>query len=289
MTFKEFHKKFPYLDIEDLIIHYSIFSGYPYINDLKLNKTLQETIKTEIIDKIDILKNHFRYSETLSIQKDFEKILTRLAIGDRKNHTIYNKENLSQIKARGLYKELFDMKIIKKEKSREKPLRDGKKPLKKSLRRYKIQDKIYFQNNFTRFWFVFIAPNLSNLKQITSGNIISNIDRFTSLEFENLSNSLIAKKYKNEQIYSYGGYWDKNMEIDLLFISENIKIAGEAKWKNHKICKNILNSLQNKCKKANLKIDRFALFSKSGYSKELYSKKYDNISLYELKDFEELL
>ena len=214
--------------------------------------------------------------------------MIRLAIGDRKSYTVYKKENISQVRGRALYKSLFEKNIIKKEKSREKPIREFKGQLiKKSLRRYEIQDKIHFCDNFTRFWFTFIAPSIN--KPLHVNNIITNIEQYISLSFEELSNELLINRFGKNSIVNYGSYWDKNTEIDLLVETKNgIIIAGESKWKNHKVCKNILKALQKKCEKAELGAKKFALYSKSGFSKELTKKKYDEVMLFELKDFEEL-
>ncbi|WP_458701693.1 DUF234 domain-containing protein [Sulfurospirillum sp. 1307] len=121
-------------------------------------------------------------------------------------------------------------------------------------------------------------------------NIIDNIESFISLSFEELSNELLIHKYKKENILNHGSYWDKKVEIDLLIEKKDgTIITGEAKWKNHKICKNILNKLQAKCQRADINPDYFALFSKSGFSKELKAINDKQILLYELKDFEGLL
>jgi len=289
LRFKNFHQKFPYLDIQEAIEYFSIFDGYPLSNKLNLSYDFKTIIEKEIIDKIDILKEYFIYDKNVENQKLIEKILTRLSRGDRKNYSVYDKENLPWGKGRELFGHLYSLGIIKKENSREEPLKKTKKqPLKKVLRRYKIQDKIHINYNFTRFWFTFIFPLLSKNKEITFSSIEPYIEKYVSLEFEKLSIALIIQKYKNEEILSSGSYWDKNIEIDLFIETKKQKIAGEAKWKNGKICKNILNSLQKKCKRANLPIDKFVLFSKSSFSKELKSKKFDNIQIYELSDFEQL-
>ncbi len=187
-----------------------------------------------------------------------------------------------------MYKSLFEKKIIRKEKSREKPLREFKGQLiKKSLRKYEIQDKIHFCDNFTRFWFTYIAPNID--KTLHVDQIMQSIEQYISLSFEELSNDLIIHKYKKENIINHGSYWDKNIEIDLLVeTKDGTIVAGESKWKNHKVCKNILKSLQKKCDKAELGASKFVLCSKSGFSKELKSKQSDEVMLFELKDFEEL-
>ena len=284
-NFKDFCKKFPYLDIQDAIIYYAIFNGYPLKHQIDFSKDLDQNIQNEILDKLDALKNHFLYNKNPENQKLIEKILTRLSRGDRKNYSVYTKEGIPQGKGRELFRYLFEIGEIQKETSREKPLRSIKKqPLKKSLRRYKIQDKIHLKNNFTRFWFTFIAPNTG--KNLTLELIHLYLDKFISLEFEKLSNQLIIQKYND--ILSSGSYWDKDIEIDLYVETQNINIAGEAKWKNSKICKNVLNSLQSKCRLADLNIDKFVLFSKSGFSNELKEKKGSNIELYDLKEFEKL-
>lgn len=212
-----------------------------------------------------------------------------MAIGDRKNYTIYEKEDISQLRGRALFKSLFEKKIIRKEFSREKPKREHKKQLiKKSLRRYKIQDKIHFTSNFTRFWFTFISTS----NPLSIDKITSNLDVFISLCFEELSNELLINKLKRENVQNFGSYWDKDIEIDLLIEDINgALIAGEVKWKNHKICKNILNKLKNKCTKSGLDVKYFALFSKSGFSKELLNQnqKDNNLLLFDLKSFEELI
>ncbi|NOX16126.1 MAG: DUF234 domain-containing protein [Epsilonproteobacteria bacterium] len=260
------------------------------MNEINLSGDFNQIIQNEIINKIEILKKYFIYDENRENQQLIQKILTRLSRGDRKNYKVYSKENLSQIKGRVLFKHLFNIGAIRKEMSREKPFRTIKnQPLKKSLRRYKIEDKIHFNNNFTRFWFFFIAPYIQKNQNITFELIQPFLDKYISLEFEKLSNLLVIEKYKDEKILSYGSYWDKDIEIDLLIKTSKRTIAGEAKWKNSKICKNVFNSLQNKCRISKLDIDTFALFSKSSFSKELKSTKFSNIDLYELNDFQLLL
>ncbi len=290
LNFKDFHKKFPYLDIEELIIYYSIFNGHPLIEKIDLSKDFYKIIEKEIIEKVDILRKFFIYDKKPENQEIIEKILSRISKGDRKSYSTYSKDNISQPKGREFFKYLFETGIIKKELSREKPLKNDKKQiLKKRLRRYKIEDKIHINNNFTRFWFTFIHPFLKENREISLKNIKIYLDKFISLEFEKLSILLIEELHKKEKILTSGSYWDKDIEIDLLIETSLHKFAGEVKWKNSKTCKNILNSLQSKCKLANLPIDKYLLFSKSGFSNELKSKKYPNVILYELKDFEYFL
>ncbi|MFV0481935.1 MAG: DUF234 domain-containing protein, partial [Campylobacteraceae bacterium] len=186
----------------------------------------------------------------------------------------------------------FKKKTIFKEKSREKPLKTHpKQKLKKAYRSYNIEDKIRFSKGFDRFWFTFVEPNIKLLEMGEFDKVLSFVEagfeKFVSLEFEYLSEELIFNIYGDGE--KFGGFWTKSIEIDLLFQSKNgLKIAGEAKWKNHKVCKNILTHLKKKCEKEKLDVDMFALFSKSGFSKELLGLRDKNLQLFELEDFKTL-
>jgi hypothetical protein len=232
----------------------------------------------------------FVFSDDLQVQKDMEKMLFRICVGEGKTYSVY-KNDISPNYGFTLYKILFERKIIKKELSRQKPYRVySKQQIKKEFRGYKIEDKIRFCKNFYRFWFTFIAPNSSFLERGEFSCVILKIekelDRYVSFTFENLSNELISKKF---DCVESGSYWDKKVELDLLCkTSKGAIIAGECKWKNQKISKNTLNKLQKKSDLAGLKVDIFALFSKNGFSNELLKHSSENLLLYDLNSFKEL-
>lgn len=290
--FKKFHERYNYLEIQECIEFYSIFDGHPFFKFIPLDFDLATCIQQHIIDRIDDLKPYFIYDDNPEFQKSLEAVLNRLSIGDRKSYTVYKKENISQMRGRMLFKALFEKGVIKKEKSREKPLRDFKGQLiKKHLRRYEIQDKIHFCDNFTRFWFTFIKPYLEDKirQEHLLEYIMSHIDKYISLCFEELSIELLIKKIGLDNITSFGSYWDKNIEIDLLIeTKDGTIIAGESKWKNHRINKKILNALEKKVQRVDFNVDKLALFSKSGFSKELSVQNNKAIELYDIKDFKEL-
>lgn len=291
---KTFHDKFPHLNVQESIEFYAIFDGHPFLEFIDLDDDLFTCIEKNILQRVEDLRAYFVFDESFDFQEKLESILIRLAIGDRKSYTVYRKEKLSQMKGRMLFKSLFEQDIIVKEPSRETPLREFKgQKIKKSLRKYEIQDKIHFQKNFTRFWFTFIAGHLKKHeelnKELLMETIQKHLESYISLCFEELSNELLMQRYGKENIVASGSYWDKKIEIDLLIKTKNgTIIAGESKWKNQRICKNILRTLQRKCDKAELKVDQFVLCSKSGFSKELHSLKNPNISLISLKDFRAL-
>lgn len=218
-------------------------------------------------------------------------MLKKLAINDRK------KFNFSKIIPRKISNEiiynLIKKDIIMIEKSREPKLQKFKyQKLKKELRHYQIQDKIHFKNNFTRFWFRFCEPNLELLKQnkfdLVLENIKNEFEMYCSLPFELISMELLSY-HLNIDKSQIASYWDKDKEIDIFIDYDGFTIVGEVKYKDRKICKNILNLLKTKCDRLGISPNLIALFSKSGFSNELLKLKDDKILLFELEHFKELL
>ncbi len=283
------HNALPYLNIQESITYFSVFDGFDNINAIKSYENIFQSIEHLILKDYKRVQKEFPFNK---IDLDSKKMLNRIAIGNRKNQSIY--KDFSQFKGRNIYKNLMFMGIIEQEYSREKPIKKSPKQiLKKELRSYRIEHKIKFKRDFHRFWFTFIYPNIDLLEKKEYTKVLEiikdKLDYYVSLTFEDLSNELIKSDFQN-QILDSGSYWDKYIELDLLIKFNNgTLLAGECKWTNHKISKNILNKLQKKTQKSHLDIHYFALFCKNSFSNELLNNRKKEILLYELKDFERLL
>ena len=248
-----------------------------------------EAIKAEILDDYKNLMARFYFDE--DSDEVIKMALIKLARSDRKKFSV--NKILPQSMTNMVYAKLFSKDFLVLEKSQEKPrVKNKRQILKKSERAYKIEDKIHFNSHFSRFWFRFIEPNLSLLKEGRSEEILELIrrefDEYASLGFELLSGELMAKKLGFNGIL-LSSFWSKNIELDMLFSINGKIIVGEAKYKERKICKNVLNLVLHKCERLGIKPDIIALFSKSGFSNELLGLKDERLRLYEIKDYEELL
>jgi len=134
-------------------------------------------------------------------------------------------------------------------------------------------------------------------KEIKSGNYKNFIKNFqerqssyTSLVFEELSEILLNYNIRDAQIVSSGSYWDANLEIDILTITDKDDIfVAECKWRNHKINKKEFHKLKEKCKKLDIEPTQILFFSKRGFSKELKSLESKELALYSSEDFQVLL
>lgn len=248
-----------------------------------------EAIRAEILDDYKNLMARFYFDE--DSDEAIKMALIKLARSDRKKFSV--NKILPQSMTNMVYAKLFSKDFLVLEKSKEKPrVKNKRQILKKSERAYKIEDKIHFNSHFSRFWFRFIEPNLSLLKEGRSDEILELIkrefDEYASLGFELLSGELMAKKLGLDGIL-LSSFWSKNIELDMLFSINGKIIVGEAKYKERKICKNVLNLVLHKCERLGIKPDIVALFSKSGFSNELLGLKDERLRLYEIKDYEELL
>ncbi|EKH0707298.1 ATP-binding protein, partial [Campylobacter jejuni] len=142
----------------------------------------------------------------------------------------------------------------------------------------------------TRFFFYFLKPNekliLQNRYKEVLECIKEKFELYQSFCFEQLSRELLEKKFNINGVQSY---WDKNLELDLYYQDENLCFVGEVKFKNKKICKNILNLLKSKVKSLNLTPNYYIIISKNGFSKEFDKICEQNLLLLDLNDFKILL
>lgn len=103
-----------------------------------------------------------------------------------------------------------------------------------------------------------------------------------------LSIELLAKFLElDKKLFS--SFWDKDNELDIYAKIGDGYIVGECKYKERKVCKNILNLTLRKCKNIGIKPQIIALFSKGGFSSELLNHKNDNLLLFSIDEFELLL
>lgn len=268
------------LKLDELVNFYSVFDGSGIEN---FYPSLFESIENLL------LKNYFEFKNKFNLDPLSSYALTLLAKNSRKRYSIHRK--IHHFKALNIIHKLLDLGILKLEKSKElKIIKNKKQKLKKELRTYTIQDKIIFKDHFTRFFFRFLKPNENLILEGKFDKILTeikeNFEHYQSFCFEQLCREFLEKKFNINPVQSY---WDKDLELDLYYKDENFCLLGEVKFKNKKICKNILNQLQNKAKSLNLIPNYYILFSKNGFSKE-FEKIYErNLLLFDLSDFKILL
>ena len=279
-------------DMEVQISYFAVFGGLGW--DIDTSRPITELIQTHIIDNFEMLNNKI---EALTLNEPINKrLLQALAVGDRRIFSAFNRAGLNNGNGGAALNFLQESGLIQMEYSREKHPRDQNPnaKLKRKDARHRISHKVLFTHPFIRFWFYFIAPEINNIRNNNTEKLFNNFETkhnsYTSLVFEELSEVLLNYNLRESQIVSSGSYWDANLEIDILTITNNEKIyVGECKWTNHKVTKKELHKLNEKCERLDIVPTQIIFFSKRGFSNELLSMRGASLALFSSEDFEALV
>lgn len=267
---------------------------------------MDEVIELDYFDDIfsmvraNFVENFAKYQSLVSpsylLETPYQELLSSVARGDGKFYSVLRKAKLSESAGEKIIDELIALGILKLEYSREAPLRKHPKhKLPRDQRAYRVQDKLRFVQPFMRFWFGFVSYYSKELALGKGEKFLENFEkhyeRLRSLVYEQLSNDLLLKYYEGkEQILSSGSYWNIYSEFDILAVTKSKKIIlGECKYKDRTVCKNELTKLKQKAAESGIKVDTYALFSKSGFSKELLGMQNEKLLLFDLNDLKVLV
>ncbi len=279
-------------DMETQITYFSIFGGLGW--DIDTTVPIKTLIQTHILENFSSLNE--KIEELTLGEQNNKRLLRALAIGDRRIFSAFNRAGLNNGNGGAALNFLQEKGLVSIEYSREaspKSLHPNKK-LKRSLARHRISNKVLFTQPFVRFWFYFITPHIKDILEKNYENLFKDIEvkqnSYTSLIFEELSEVLLNYHIRDAQIISSGSYWDANIEIDILTITDKEEtFVAECKWTNHQINMKELHKLNEKCEKLDIQATQIVFFSKRGFSKELLSKQGKDLALYSASDLDALV
>ncbi len=292
--YQNFYKTFPFLETESLIEYFAFYGGTQDKLELNFFEDIEISMDNQFVQNLSETEKVI--SPNYLLESPYKEMLTAIARGDGKIHNVLNRARIGDGLGKDLIGDLVELDILSIEESRESPLRaHPKQAIKKHLRSYRIQPKIRFVKPFYRFWFGFVEPYRKDLESHMGDRFIENFhqhkDRAISLVFEQLSNLLLERYIcTKDPLISKGGFWDRHSEFDILSVTKSRKvILGECKYTSRKVCKNELTKLREKAVQSGIKVDYFALFSRSGFSNELMTAKPKDVLLFGLDDFKMLL
>ncbi len=274
--------------------YFSILGGIGHALELDYFDDIFSMVQSNFVDNFS--KFQTLVSPSYLIDTPYRELLVAVARGDGKFYSVLRKAKLSESAGEEIVKELISLGVLKVEYSRESPLKvHPKHKLPKEQRAYRIQDKLRFTQPFMRFWFGFVTYYRKDLALGAGSKFLENFEkhyeRLRALVYGQLCDDLLLKHYEDkESIISSGSYWNIYSEFDILAVTKSKKIIlGECKYKDRTVCKNELTKLKQKAAESGIKVDVYALFSKSGFSKELLGMKDENLLLFDLNDLKVLL
>ena len=281
------------MELEQAVEYFSILGGIGKNIELDYFDDVFSMVESNFVQNFS--KFQALVSPSYLLESPYREILISVARGDGKLYSVIRKAKLSEALGEQIVQELVDLNVLKVEISRESPLRiHPKHKLKKEQRSYRVQDKLRFVQPFMRFWFGFVTYYRKDLALGKGDAFLENFtkhyDRLRSLVYEQLCDALLTQYYEDKNpLISRGSFWNIHSEFDILAVNKDKKvILGECKYKDRKVCKNELTKLKAKALESGIKVDVYALFSKSGFSNELLQLQDENLLLFDLNDLEVL-
>ena len=276
IPFRYYHEFSPSKSERELIESYAITGGVPkYIELFYESKNIYTAIEENVLAKSSFLYDepNFLLQREVSEVGSYFSLIKTIAAGNRKLSKISSALELKQTGLTKYLKTLINLDILE----REVPItEDHPEKSKKGL--YKIKD------NFMRFWFKFVYPNLNYIEsgrnEIAMKKIRTNLeDTHISYVYEDICiekmwqlNADNAWDFHFEKV---GRWWNNNTEIDIVAIDKengNI-IFGECKYRAGKVGLEVLRELEKKAQQVDWnssnRKEHFVIFSISGFTNDL--------------------
>ena len=276
IPFGYYHEFFPNKSRKELIEMYAVTGGVPkYIELFSESKDIYSAIQKCVLNRSGYLYDepHFLLQQEVSEVGSYFSIIKAIAAGNSKLSAI---SSILEIKSTSLtkyLKTLIDLDILE----REVPITE-ENPEKSKKGLYKIKD------NYLRFWFAFVYPNMSFIESGHSRIVMNKIKN-------SLIKNHIAFVYEDvckERMWDLNGegawpfnftkigrYWDSKDEIDIVALDPEGKnlILGECKYWTEPVGVSVLRNLEAKTdsvawEQSNRKV-WYVLFSASGFTDEL--------------------
>jgi len=276
IPFSYYHEFFPDKNRRELIEMYAVTGGVPkYIELFSENGDIYSAIQKSVLNRSGYLYDepHFLLQQEVSEVGSYFSVIKAIAAG---NHKLSAISAALEIKATSLtkyLKTLIDLDILE----REVPItEDNPEKSKKGL--YKIKD------NYLRFWFAFVYPNMSFIESGHSRIVMNKIRKslvpnHIAFVYEDVCKERMWELNANDvwpfNFTKLGRYWDSNTEVDIVALDPEGKhlILGECKYWQEPVGVNVLRDLEAKTdsvawERNNRKV-WYVLFSASGFTDEL--------------------
>ena len=276
IPFRYYHEFFPDKSPRELVEYYSVTGGVPkYIELFSESDDIYHAIQKNILNRSGYLYDepHFLLQQEVSEIGNYFSVIRAIAAGNSKLSAISTVLEVKSTSLTKYLKTLIDLDILE----REVPVTE-ENPEKSKKGLYKIKD------NYLRFWFAFIYPNMSFIESGNSAIVLNKIRKsmvssHTAFVYEDVCREQMWKLNANGSwpfhFSKLGRWWDSRNEIDIAAIDPDGSnlILGECKFWQEPVGSNILYALEQKAAAVEWRKDRrhtwLILFSAAGFTDEL--------------------
>jgi len=255
-------------DFDTAVAYFAVFGGMGWTVDL--SKPLDALIEEKVLANYRYI--HGDITAITQSNPVYHSLLSALALGDRREHSAFKRANLGREQGEEAIDFLVDEGVLRVESSIEKPVESADNN----------SDKLLFEQPFMRFWFSSVSPYYKGIKEGDYREVkerwAHRKDTFTDLIYSQLVMEIVKKRFQEDANGGYiaviGSYWDRQTEIDILARKKSGgMIAGLCKYAKAKAGKSDLNRLKDLCRRAELEIDTYVIFSRNRFSAELKREK----------------
>lgn len=276
IPFRYYGQFFPDRSEKELIEMYSVTGGVPkYIELFSECDDIYSAIRQNVLNTSGYLYDepHFLLQQEVSEIGSYFSLIKAIAAGNSKLSAIATVLETKTTNLTKYLKTLIDLDILE----REVPVTEDN-PEKSKRGLYRIRD------NYIKFWFAFVYPNMSFLESGNTEIVMSKIRKgFVSNQIAFVYEDICREKMwrlSAEGVWDFhfskiGRYWDSKVEIDIAALDPDGKnlILGECKYWTEPVGVNILKDLERKAESVTWKSGRrktnYVLFSISGFTPEL--------------------
>jgi hypothetical protein len=271
-------------DFEHAVEYFAVFGGMGWHIDF--SRSIDDLIEEKVLRNYRYI--HGDIAHTTKSKPVYHALLSAIASGDRREHSAFKKANVKREEGEEAIDWLVKSDLLIFDRSVEKPLKEEEGN----------SDKLLFVQPFMRFWFACISPYYKGIKEGDYKEMKEHWSHmkaeFSTLLYDQLVFEMLKKSFKDafegDPIVAIGGYWDKNVEIDILIKRKSGEmIAGTTKYSKSKANKSELTKLKEKCAQAQLDVDTFVIFSKNKFSSELKKEKGEKLQLFSLRNLTGLI
>lgn len=248
LDFFSFAEFFPSLPIEELVEIYGFTDGIPYYIERVqppfwdwMERELQ--LQSFILDELDMLiRMEFREPAM------YWDILDAIGSGKRRQNEIASFAGISSTDVSPYLRNLLWTEMI----TRDYPVNDLARPVDTRHRPLLKNGRYALNDNFLKFWFRFIAPNLTLMHQktLSVASIQEGYPPYLGEVFESICRQYVKKTCSHDYI---GRWWGKaddgtTQEIDILAFNNAgpEAVVGECKWSHDVDARAIARELQGK-------------------------------------------
>ena len=276
IPFRYYHEFFLDKSPRELVEYYSVTGGVPkYIELFSESDDIYHAIQKNILNRSGYLYDepHFLLQQEVSEIGNYFSIIRAIAAGNSKLSAISTVLEVKSTSLTKYLKTLIDLDILE----REVPVTE-ENPEKSKKGLYKIKD------NYLRFWFAFIYPNMSFIESGNSAIVLNKIRKsmvssHTAFVYEDVCREQMWNLNANDawpfHFSKLGRWWDSRNEIDIAATDPDGSnlILGECKFWQEPVGSNILYALEQKAATVEWRKDRrhtwLILFSVAGFTDEL--------------------